>query len=229
MSVTRPLMNNRGSLTVEMIFGLMLAFGVGLVLFAVSFSLTTIEIAQYMSYSAARVQIAARKDLSSQEQQAVAKFKSLQSKIFGPNAEAWFAFGNPHTWTSSIWSQNFNIDNALNTGAGVFDWSPNQGFGFELTLKLLGIKVPFLGQAGKNDEFDIFISSLLMRHPNDVDCKAFWGENRGEALRDRLVDRNGASRFSASALDTSPTVDIKNVYAGDIAHMMQENACGPNP
>lgn len=215
-----PLKNQKGSLTIEMIFGLITAIGVGVVLFVISFSLTTIEIAQYIAFSAARAQAAANRDLNAQVQRGRDKYTNIKDKIFSADAEKWFEFpsaNNTFVWNSN-WASRFPNDNVLDIGGGqTFPWAPNKGFGFPLTLKILGVKLPVLGSAGDKDSFKTFISALVLRQPTHAECVDFWGPARGMALQ--MMD----PRFQ----NLGPTA-ISLAYQNTTA-MMTENACGPTP
>lgn len=217
-----PLQNQSGSLTVELIFGIMTALGVGLTLFVVSFSLTTIEISQYIAFASARAQAAANKDVQEQINRGKEKYTNIKDKIFSADSVNWFEFSSPNTaynWNSN-WPSKFPGENTLDIGGGqTFPWAPNRGFGFNVTLKILGVKLPILGSAGEKDSFQTFISALVLRQPSHADCTEFWGPNRGIGLvgMDPRFQEAGTGK-----------IRVQDAY-NQVAAMMMENACGPNP
>lgn len=216
----KQLSNNRGFTSFDFIFGITLAAGVVFFMMAVSLSLVMTEISQYISFSAARAQASAQKDVDQQELAAQKKAEKISAAIFKETGPAtgtlvdnqWLMIGKLNTWSDETWwTQQFGPQG---TTLGI--WVPNRGAGFEITLKLFGMKIPFIPSAGPKDSFTTNISSMLVRHPTTADCVSFYDKKR----------------YSDGILSSDPTFNLIRSFSPDDnlvnngVSMMKENACG---
>ncbi|MGZ3689899.1 MAG: hypothetical protein ACXVAX_00260, partial [Pseudobdellovibrio sp.] len=73
--------NNSGFIIADFLFAFVMVIGIGIFMFALTFSLATIEVGQYIVWSTARNYSAANKDEPSANQQAQEKFTNLASQF----------------------------------------------------------------------------------------------------------------------------------------------------
>tara|TARA_B100001248_G_scaffold262582_2_gene259653 strand:+ start:5981 stop:6580 length:600 start_codon:yes stop_codon:yes gene_type:complete len=165
--ITKPLKNTSGSLTIDFLFATVLVSGFTGILFALSFTLTIVEITQYITFASARNYVAAHIDENRQKQEAQAKFEHLTQNTF------WARFYKNDGW--------FKIDYA---GTGDFreEYTTNQpngndrfwGTKVELEAKMLDFNIPFFASTNTEDEkFLLNLNSFLGRQPTQMECNDF--------------------------------------------------------
>ncbi|MGE3973865.1 MAG: hypothetical protein AB7F59_04990 [Bdellovibrionales bacterium] len=189
------MMNQRGSLTVDFIFGLVLASGVSAILVALCFTLSIVEVAQYVAFSTSRVYFAAHQTEAQQIQRAEDKFKellayrSMKQLLTGP----WFSV--TYVTTGDLRSEYPPVD--LN------DSDTFYGTRLAIESKVLNMKIPFFGSVGSDNGFKSNINSFLGREPNFDECQRFEEDrwNKFRAL-------NPTFQPSASVQVSDPYVTI---------------------
>lgn len=165
--------NSRGMITAEFIFALVLSAGLCIVLFALNFTLSMAEVAQYVAFSSARAHAAGHIDQDKQEQLAKEKYKSLLNapalkNLFSNGAEGWF-----------ILSAEPDVRGGGSTGRSFTEY-PNQiddrvpqvGVRFDFQPRILNLKLPFLGSTSEDPDagFSTKITGLLIREPTKKEC-----------------------------------------------------------
>ena len=186
--ISRSISNNSGFIIADFLFSFALVISCGIIVFALTFSLATVEISQYMVWSAARNYSAGNFDPLTAQAQAKKKFDTLADKfplISGRGAAStpWF------TLTDPVIGDLAKIDADLIGKLGVDKINkdvtqqvrqPWIGVKSDLQLKLLsGLRVPFLGPVtGSKDFFTFPIRAFILRHPSQQECYSFFSKEK---------------------------------------------------
>lgn len=183
---SRVLQNQSGFITVDFLFAFILILGFSAILFALTFTLTVVEIAQYSTYASARVYYGANKSQAQQRQAAIDKYKDLttKNKVFAPLFKnGWFKIqAEPFVGDPAPIMPGY-AKNALNSFLGV-----NTVFNAEI----LKMQIPLFGSADPEDKgFKTTIGSYLGREPSSAECIAVV-RNRWNAIQ-KLKPSTGAS------------------------------------
>jgi hypothetical protein len=176
--------NERGFLTVDFIFAIVMILGFTALLFCVSLTLTVVSVTQYITFAAARNYGPAHIDLASQERQGRAKYGELMAdKVFKPlYRSGWFLVDKP---------EEIGIGDHTKIIAGYADSTQGTnefwGAGTKFTAKILDFHIPFFGSSapdsdGSGSGFKTYIGSYLGREPTTQECLDFtaqrWTEIR---------------------------------------------------
>lgn len=182
--------NERGVVTIEFIFSLVIAAGLSVVLFSVTYALSVFEITQYVVYSAARAQLGGNLDSDKQREAAINKFKQLttgKSAIATLYNGTWFEIVKPDALDvrggpSSTNGNLFSSDLAGGSDMPNRNWF--QGVSAKLNAKILNLNMPILGRTNPDDNENAFqtrLNAILIREPSQKECKDFM-ESRRQAL-----------------------------------------------
>lgn len=175
-------------MTAEFLFAFTMVIGSGILIFALTFALTTVEIAQYIVWSAARAHAAGNKTADDSVKAGETKYSNLTASfplLTGNGSDSpWFKMP-PITEKNDFFigdisdmikkkDSAIDKDNASEPGGEVrHPW-----IGVESSLDLIllkGIQVPFLGKITETpDEFKFPIRSVLFRHPSIDECQKFF-------------------------------------------------------
>lgn len=176
------LRNRAGMITADFLFSFVLVIGVGVFIFAITFSLATIEVAQYIVWSAARNYSAAHVNQADAQAQAEEKFNNLAAKFplltNSNNSSGWFELNN------FIVGELDDIDPDLTISADDKrnDFrQPWTGASAKIKLKLFaGLQIPFLGPVVDNNEgaFEFPVRAFIIRQVSEEECEAFFLEKR---------------------------------------------------
>ena len=193
----RHLKNNKGFLTLDYLFAFVLVMGFGGIMFALSMTLTVVEVTQYITFSAARAYYAGDVHIISQRSAGMAKYDSLvKNPAFASlYSGSWFevpkvaqvtnigrALMQKQQWDSDI--QNVTVQNMF------------LGFGVDFNAKMLDFNIPFYGPTASEDGgFKTFIASYMGREV-DSETVRLWSEKRWLAIQDFT---NSASQTDAVA------------------------------
>ena len=134
--------NQRGQLTVDFIFAIVLVIGFTAMLFVISFSLTVASITQYITFAAARNYVVAHLDEATQVARANAKYQELISnKTFKPlYAAGWFKVSK----TPFVGDQTTVTPGYDQATQGVNEF---WGVGTTFVATILDFHIPFFGSA----------------------------------------------------------------------------------
>ncbi len=164
----RILKNEKGILTVDYIFAIVLAMSFMAILFALSLTLTVVDVVQYMTFSSARTYSVAHKSEAHSIQRAVNKYDAL---IADPAVapffkNKWFKVGGlkvghmkelyPPT-PLEVTKKNYYL----------------YGTSVDLQAKVLDFKIPFYGSThtgSREDGFVTRVHSFLGREPSYDEC-----------------------------------------------------------
>ncbi|OFZ28658.1 MAG: hypothetical protein A2622_06105 [Bdellovibrionales bacterium RIFCSPHIGHO2_01_FULL_40_29] len=185
------LSNQSGFIVADFLFSFVLVIGCGVLIFALTFSLATVEITQYIVWSTARNFAAANLNEETARIQATKKFDALAEKFpmisgRGSLSTPWFTLSAPLIGDLSVSDVNLRSklgNDRENRDSGQQVRQPWIGAKSDLELKLLsGLRVPFLGPvASDKTEFTFPIRAFLLRHPSQQECLSFFAvENRFE-------------------------------------------------
>lgn len=163
------MMNQRGSLTVDFIFGIVLASGVSLILISLCFTLAIVEVTQYVAFASSRVYFGAHRQEKDQVERAEGKFQELMSipamkqLLNGP-------------WFSVKYVNSGDFRSEYPAGSLANDQDVFFGTRLEIESKVLNLRIPFYGNVGNENGFKAKIQSFLGREPSFEECKNFIDE-----------------------------------------------------
>ena len=141
-----------GFVTAEFMFAVVIAFGMTILTFAFTFTLSTVEVTQYVLFSAARAHSAANYDKESQQKQARLKYTSLvKSKVLSPLFNnGWFEIAKPEQIEiRSGDGVNFEREYSTSTGDSRHNMQGVRGF---ITAKILQMRLPMIGDITPDDD-----------------------------------------------------------------------------
>jgi hypothetical protein len=160
------MMNQRGSLTVDFVFGMVLASGVSLILISLCFTLAVVEVSQYVSFAASRVYFGGHRQEKDQIERAEAKFQELMS------IPAMKQLLNGQ-WFSVKYIASGDFRSEYPSGGLINDQDVFFGTRLEIESKVLNLRIPFYGNVGNENGFRAKIQSFLGREPSFEECKNF--------------------------------------------------------
>ena len=172
-----------GFIIADFLFSFTLVIGVGMFIFALTFSLATIEISQYIVWSAAHTYSSANVDEAKAATAARVKFKSLSSQfplLTGEgNASPWFTlddFKVQNHATEPTFMGKVSVNDLENRDGNTEKRQPWTGASAYINLKLFGnMGIPFIGKVGKDpDSFKFRIYAFIIRHPSFEECSGFF-------------------------------------------------------
>jgi hypothetical protein len=172
------LQNSSGFLMADFLFSFVLVLSCGIIIFALTFSLATIEVAQYIIWSSARSYSAANKDREASEDAGRLKFKELSAQYpmltgVGADGSPWFEL-NGLVVGDNAWRglSQVNVENKL----GTENRQPWTGASANLHLKLFeSIKIPFLGKIATDESVFTFpLRAFILRNPSQSECLNFY-------------------------------------------------------
>lgn len=183
------LKSNSGFIVADFIFSFVMILGVGIFIFALTFSLATIEVAQYIVWSTARNYAAATTDaVTLSDEQAREKFENLAGQFpkltgVGEADSPWFRLtvedlkiGNlADTSVDPEFSGLLSADDRNNSFR-----QPWIGVSTNLTLVLFSsLQVPFLGKVATDPSlFTLPVRAFVIRHPSQNECRDFFYQKR---------------------------------------------------
>ncbi len=177
-------LNNRGFLSADFIFSLILGITVSMMLFAMCFTFSTIEVAQYIAYSVGRAHMAGHENPEKQIEMANHKYDYLTKKtILGLlfRQGGWFELRRPDI-RNGLNNKDFSSDYPYSSEAE--GRLPQTGVRLDFVAKVLNFKVAFLGKSSEDDKpFLARVTGLLFREPTSKECREqLKGINRYNAI-----------------------------------------------
>jgi hypothetical protein len=184
------ILNDAGFLAADFLFSFVLIIGCGIIIFALTFSLATVEIAQYITWSAARSYSAGNKSEAASKSAADQKFLNLSKKyplLTGADgSNAWFQLTKKSVGDGAADGMAGLADKNNRSGGGTENRQPWTGVNAELEWKLFkSIQVPFLGKIAEpgSDAFTIPIRAFLLRNPSQEECLQFYSERYEKGIK----------------------------------------------
>jgi hypothetical protein len=226
-SLLKPLQNERGILTTDYLFALVLVMGFGGILFSLSLTLTVVEITQYITFAAARSYSVGHINVGEQTRMGQSKYQELiTNPTFAPLYEnGWFETAAPVIGDLGRGQISGYEADSL-TGTNLF-----QGAGVRFTARMLDFRIPFYGSTVNDDTeegFNTFVTSFLSREPNSGECIIFQNERYEQILnldvpvgslliRRRLDHEISLRQFTITDVDKMKTlkrVSHSNIESG---------------
>ena len=198
--------DQRGFLTVDFIFAIVMILGFTALLFCVSLTLTVVSVTQYITFATARNYGPANIDVTTQESQGRKKYTELiNDKVFKP------LYNN--NWFLVDPVAGIGDHTKIIAGYDVAAQDRNQffGAGTKFTAKLLDFHIPFFGSSapesdGSGSGFKTYIGSYLGREVTTAECLSFTAK-RWEAIRNMQVSNGTSYSTGTSAGGYFPMTD----------------------
>jgi hypothetical protein len=186
--------NQRGQITMDFIFAIVLVLGFTALLFCLTFTLSVASITQYITFAAARNFTAAHLTQADQIKQANAKYSELIAnpvfKVLYSNG--WFKVdAQPSVGDQTTYVPGYQ---AAAGGANEF-W----GVGTHFSAPILAFRVPFFGSTVSDGSggsgFTTYMGSYLGREPSTDECLKFVAQ-RWTYIRQMAV--SGGAAYSTA-------------------------------
>lgn len=175
-----------GFIIADFLFSFVMVISIGIIMFAMTFALATVEVAQYIVWSSARAYSSANVNETIARNAAVAKFNNLSAqfpKLTGAGGEAspWFTldnfsvknFENDPVFQAKI----ANPNDRMNRDGNLERRQPWTGARADIYLKLFAnMSVPFLGKVSSDAEntFKFQVYAFIIRNPSYEECTNFF-------------------------------------------------------
>ncbi len=181
-----------GFAAAEFLFTFVLVISCGLVVFALTFSLMTVEIAQYITWSSARAYSAGNISKEASIQAGQRKFSNLAAAfplLSNSNNSDWFKFSLSRIGSTPPPLTSIDPGNRL----GDETRHPWSGVSSSIELSLFkSLRLPFLGPITNDEQlFNFQLHAFLFRNPSQEECKQFY-DGRYREIKN-LPDFNSAS------------------------------------
>lgn len=180
-------LNQNGFLAADFIFSFVLIISCGIIIFALTFSLAAIEVAQYITWSAARSYSAGNFTAGDSNKDGLTKFNKLLRAfplLTGSGGSGtWFKLDTPvpgdniHRAIIDVSPQNYARGSTENR-------HPWTGFTAQFELKLFGsIQIPFIGKITEDGSaFRFPITTFMYRNPSKAECESFFNRRCSEGI-----------------------------------------------
>ena len=172
-------LNNSGFIVADFLFAFTMVISIGIFIFGFTFSLATIEVAQYIVWSTARNYSAANEEDLGAVIQATAKFNNLSKKfpmLTGAGSDSpWFELKEDNLIIGDLAVKDPDL--GISSGDKTNDYrQPWTGVSAKLNLKLFAsLKIPFLGNVAQNkDLFEFPVRAFIIRNPSRLECQQFF-------------------------------------------------------
>lgn len=167
--------NSRGMITAEFIFSMVICAGICIVLFALNFTLSMAEVAQYIAFSTARAHAASQIDQNKQIEVARDKYRALLAQppiatIFNkPDGDGWFVLSTPNDVEIR---GGGDFDSGFAEYPTAEDRVPQVGVRFKFRPRILNMRIAFLGNTSEDPDagFEANITAMMIREPTVEEC-----------------------------------------------------------
>lgn len=159
-------MNQRGALTLDFVFALIVVGGISIVLLSLSFTLFVSQIGQYVAFATSRVYFAGHISKEKQTELAEQKFQQLMRD---PNIRRFFGKG----WFDLTYEKSDDFANEYSSES-----EKDVFIGTRLNFKasILNTPIPVIGSGDNEGAFSTKLTSFLGREPSDQECWDFIKE-----------------------------------------------------
>lgn len=199
--------NQRGLITVDFLFALVLILGFASLMFVLSFSLSVASITQYITFASARNYFAGHLDQNLQQARGKAKYEELiNNPTFKP------LYSNGWYLVDAEPQIGDHVQLKPEYAAAVSDrFNKFWGVGTSFTAKVLDFRIPFFGSTnpdgdGSGEGFKTYIGSYLGREPTAAECIEFTAA-RWAAIRNLAVSGGAAYSSGTSGNGYFPMTD----------------------
>ncbi len=183
--------NEKGILTLDFLFSFIICFLVMQILFALCFTLSVIEVSQYILFSTARSHMASNVSQTVQIESAREKFKELTTTgaFASLYSGGWFTISKPGDLEIKGGGQEDTFDEEY--GKESFRGIPFEGARAKLTAKVLNFQIPFIGRTTDEDDgLSTNVAAFLIREPTQNECQQFM-KDRHAAIKNLDPNRFG--------------------------------------
>jgi hypothetical protein len=164
-----------GFMTMDFLFALTIGFGFTLVFFAISYTLVTVEISQYIAFASSRAYDAANETVSLQEAIGLKKYQELISTQPLKNiySMGWIKLGAPVFGDfSNDYPPPATADRSIYVGAHL-----------QFEAKVLNLNLPLLGKTETNSSTGkATLNSYLGREVSTTECRQNFTAQRFQHL-----------------------------------------------
>ena len=197
--------NNSGFMTAEFLFAFTMVIGSGILIFALTFALTTVEISQYIVWSAARAHAAGAITAGDSRSAGETKYTNMTAAfplLTGNGSDSpWFkmptiseadnfAIGDISELIKRKDSAVDKTNSASPNGEARHPWIGVQS-SIDLVL-LKSVNVPFLGKITESpDDFNFPVRAVLFRHPSYIECYEFTKAKFSKGVQQMLPENSG--------------------------------------
>jgi|GEM_PF-2393602 len=223
----KPIQNSSGFIVADFLFAFVMVLGIGIFIFGITFSLATIEVAQYIVWSTARNYSAGNASEGIARGNAQTKFQNLAAKFplltgLGAGGREWFELKDPKIGnladsgtTDTQFLSEIKSEDLENQHR-----QPWTGARAIINLKLFsGLKIPFLGKVAEDRSlFEFPIRAFIIRHPSQDECREFFfdGDTRYNMGIKKLEDSTLANDHPMESSDIIPAgIDTQNGFGED--------------
>lgn len=174
--------NSQGIITIDFMISLVVASIFCMILFALTFTFTVVEVSQYIAFATSRAHLAADLEPTLQEEAAKKKFDSLavKNQVFAPLfLNDWFELKlsdiRQGEGLGSTFTEYPETESAAQTGVQL-----------SFNAKLLSLNFSLLGSTEREGNgFIAKINGILIREPTTKECKDFFTTgNRFQGILD---------------------------------------------
>lgn len=193
-AVKHKLRDESGIITLDFIFALTLSFGFAIIFFAMSFTLSMVEMSQYITFAAARAYNGANVSREAQEDLARKKYAELKASpmIKTILATKWITLGD-------VQLGDFSDDGYDNSQP---DFSVYVGARVPFKANVLNMRIPVLGNTiDDSSTGSATLNAYLMREVSTQECRENFTNARYEKIR-QLDSRYGALPNAPAAIIT---------------------------
>jgi hypothetical protein len=170
-------MNNRGALTLDFIFAIVLVTSLAGVLMSLSLTLVVVEGLQYMAFATSRAYFGGHLNIDKQAELSKAKFEQLKANkgLRLINNSSWFV-------VKLLPEHDFRSEYPDELAAFPFnDSNTFVGTKIAFEAKVLDFRVPLFGKTASDGQaFKANINSFLGREPSFQECIEFVGSRWDE-------------------------------------------------
>lgn len=190
--------NERGLITVDFLFSMVLILGFSALMFVLTFTLSMASVTQYLTFAAARNYGVAHVDRATQEARGAAKYQEL---VNHPVFKTLFTNGWFKVDAQPSIGDHTKIVPEYASAAGAANkfW----GVGTSFTAAVMDFNIPFFGSTapdgdGSGEGFKTYMGSYLGREPTTEECLQFTGA-RWAAIRNLQVSGGASYSTGTSA------------------------------
>lgn len=182
----KPFSNSSGFIIADFLFAFVLVISISIFIFGLTFSLATVEIAQYIVWTTARNYASGTNTEAAAQINARTKFSNITaafpSLTGNGSTDPWFelldsnlAVGDLSGTADTLFSGMINSDDKINRYR-----QPWTGASAKIYLKLFaGFKIPFLGNvAADKQDFEFPLRAFIIRNPSQEECRNFFYNQR---------------------------------------------------
>lgn len=205
--------NQSGFIFADFIFSLVLVLSSCVILFVLCFSLASVEIGQYITWSTARAYSGGHLTSDRSTLAGKQKFRKLSTQfplLTGANTNTfWFQLelqdvGNNNSLIANL--QQINTSNSLSNGEPRQPWT---GAAAELDVALFRrLYLPFIGKLSTDDSvFKYNLRAFILRNPSQNECLEFFKQKYDEGVSKIEGSWNNRNFLTNAGSDFVPMED----------------------